>query len=327
MLDVEPISACPACGGRGRKRVLGRARDPISIVRCIACRQVYATGRLAHAVLDEGYSDRAVARAPEGDGADAFMRARKRRALAVYDEISNGAVADPPPAGHALDIGCNVGALLDELAALGWATEGVERAPAAREIAARRHVVHDLDIERDDAKLPRRYQLVTMTHVLEHLDKPVQGLKFIARHLAPGGTAIVEVPNWDDPARLFWRTRYRPLEIGDHVSFFERGTLAVLAERAGLRVHRWWSAPQGATVVMPSLLTATDVLVGLLPRRRAPQAVAGDRASTQGVPGGARRGVLWALDRLDPWIASWAGEDPHWGANLVAVLRRPHAAR
>jgi SAM-dependent methyltransferase len=328
--EVESIGACPSCGGRGRKRVLGSAGAPISVVRCTACRHVYATGRYVHDYLDESYyGDRAAARAPElaapPDDGERFMRARKRRQLALYDELSHGAVFGVPPDGHALDVGCNVGVLLDELAALGWQTEGIERAPAARDLAAQRHGVHDVDIERDDAVLPRRYQLVTMTHVLEHLDQPVQGLKFVARHLAAGGTAIIEVPNWDDPARMFWRTRYRPLELGDHVSFFERGTLGAMAERAGLRVHRWWSSPQGATMVLPSVLTATDLVAGLV-RWRGTPGVAAARLPTQSLPGSTRRRVLELLDRMDPWIASLAGDDPHWGANLVAVLRRPHAS-
>ena len=205
--EVESITACPSCAGRGRKRVLGSARAPISVVRCIACRHVYATGRYVHDFLDASYyGDRAAARAPEleasQDDGERFMSARKRRQLALYDELANGAVAGVPQHGHALDVGCNVGALLDELANLGWTTEGIERAPAARDLAAQRHVVHDVDIE-SDAVLPRRYELVTMTHVLEHLDHPVQGLRFVARHLGPGGTAIIDVPNWDDPARMF----------------------------------------------------------------------------------------------------------------------------
>ncbi len=325
-LQVEPIWLCPACGGRGRSRVLGRKRAPIAVVRCLACHHVYATGRVAHEVLDDGYSARAESRAPDdvAAGADPFMRTRKRRALALYDELSNGAVARVPDGGRALDVGCNVGALLDELVGLGWITEGVERAPSARALAGQRHVVYDVDIE-SEAVLPHRYALVTMTHVLEHLDKPLAGLKFIARHLAPGGTAIIEVPNWDDPARLFWRTRYRPLELGDHVSFFDRGSLGALAEKAGLRVHRWWSAPQGATVVMPSLLTATDVLSGLVRRGRTTGGLA-TRVESPPMPSTTRQRVLGLLDLLDPWIASWAGEDPHWGANLVAVLRRPRIA-
>ncbi|MFY0537269.1 class I SAM-dependent methyltransferase [Nannocystis pusilla] len=39
-----------------------------------------------------------------------------------------------------------------------------------------------------------RFDLITMTHVLEHLREPVRGLVWIRRHLAPGGLAVIEVP-------------------------------------------------------------------------------------------------------------------------------------
>jgi hypothetical protein len=66
-----------------------------------------------------------------------------------------------------------------------------------RGAAAAGHVVHALDIEAHELGLPR-YSLITMTHVLEHLQRPVAGLTWIRRHLAPGGLAVIEVPNWGD---------------------------------------------------------------------------------------------------------------------------------
>ena len=82
-----------------------------------------------------------------------------------------------------------------------------------------------------------------------------EALRWVAAHLADDGVAIVEVPNWDDLLRPLWGHRYRPLELGDHLSFFERRTLAALAERAGLRVETLWSAAQARTLLFPSLLT------------------------------------------------------------------------
>ena len=51
---------------------------------------------------------------------------------------------------------------------LGYQTEGIERSPAGEAALAAGHVVHALDIETHELGLPR-YDLISMTHVLEHL--------------------------------------------------------------------------------------------------------------------------------------------------------------
>jgi hypothetical protein len=164
----------------------------------------------------------------------------------------------------------------------GYQTEGIERSRAGEAAAAAGHVVHALDIEAHELGLPR-YSLITMTHVLEHLQRPVAGLTWIRRHLTPGGLAVIEVPNWGDGLRPLWGRRYRPLELGDHVSFFERETLGRAA--AGRpRGGPLWSAPQAEHVVFPSLLTALDLglALAMLGARKA-------RSRGGGGPGRSRR--------------------------------------
>ena len=318
---IRPIAGCPSCGTPGGREILGRGAQGIAVVRCSGCGLVHATGVYATEFLaEEYYGGRARERAADAPR-DTLLHQRKRRQLALYDELADGEVLRGD--GRALDIGCGTGALLDELARVGWTTDGIERSSAARAITEQRHGVHDVDVE-SDVDLGRRYDLITMTHVLEHLQRPIAGLRFVARHLQPSGTVVLEVPNWGDPGWRVWGRRYRPLEIGDHVSFFEHETLRSLVERAGLRVARLSSRPQGATTVMASMLTATDVVAELV-RRSDTQGVAAPRTPTQSVPSGARRRLLALCDQLDPWLARVAGDDARWGANLIAVLRRPAA--
>lgn len=52
------------------------------------------------------------------------------------------------------------------------------------------------------ARLPARYDTILLTHVLEHLDDPVQVLRRINREwLAEGGRFIVACPNGNAPSR------------------------------------------------------------------------------------------------------------------------------
>lgn len=314
------VHECPACGSAARTPVLGDGSGCFDLARCDRCGLVHSLGHHPPMLLDAGYGLRAATH----DGVD---RRRKQRSIALYDRLTEGAIAGPSAGARALDLGCNTGLLLDELQALGWRTEGVERAPGAREFAAAKHVIHDLDLEDDDARVHERgdgFDLVTITHVLEHMKRPVTVARFIARHLTADGLAVVEVPNWDDAARGLWGKRYRPLELGDHVCFFDRDSLRAVLEQGGLRVRTLWSQPQGATTVMASLLTAVDAVRALAPRRRTASvgatAARCDRAER--APGGLRASVLRGLDALDPMLDRVAGPDARWGANLVAIAQR-----
>lgn len=332
--EALPVDACPVCAAAARTLELPEVAG-ICVVRCSDCGLVYATGLYPATYLrDAYYGGRAAETGPRPQaraGVD-----RKRRAVQLYDRLSGGAIGRPRPGARALDIGCDTGLLLDALRELGYRTEGIERSPAGAQAQAAGHEVHALDIEVTELGLGR-YQLITLTHVLEHLREPIRGLVWLRRHLAPGGLGVIEVPNWGDLLRPLWGSRFRPLELGDHVSFFERATLAAALARAGLETVRLWSAPQVGTAIAPSLLTALDVGLELRrhlrgdPVRANPAGVAGPRLQPT------RQGRRWqriaaplvvgGLDSLDRWAAPVLerlfGADCPWGANLVAVVRAP----
>jgi 2-polyprenyl-3-methyl-5-hydroxy-6-metoxy-1,4-benzoquinol methylase len=328
---VEPVEVCPVCRGQRRRPLLPEVHG-IGVVRCSTCALVHATGHYAAAYLSESYYATRAKQRQSPVQRSARDVARKRRNVELYDRLSGGRLARPRPGARALDIGCDTGLLLDVLREHGYRTEGIERSPAAAQAEAAGHEVHALDIEVTDLGLGR-YEVITLTHVLEHLRDPVRGLVWIRRHLAPGGLAVIEVPNWGDLLRPLWGRRFRPLELGDHISFFERSTLAAALARAGLETEILWSAPQVGTSLAPSLLTAADLALELRRRVRRrttlPAGVAGPRLQ------GTRQGPKWqrlaaplvvrGLDSLDdalgPWLEGMFGASCRWGANLVAIAR------
>lgn len=331
---AQSVDACPVCGEPSGHVELPEVAG-IGVVRCTRCGLVHATAIYPSQFLSESYYGGRAGPA-QSTHAERPGVARKRRALRLYDRLSGGVLARPHRAARALDIGCDTGLLLDALRELGYRTEGIERSPAGALAQAAGHEVHALDIEVTELGLGR-FELITLTHVLEHLREPVRGLVWLRRHLAPGGLGVIEVPNWNDLLRPLWGRRFRPLELGDHISFFERATLAAALDRAGLEVAALWSAPQVGTTVAPSLLTAVDL--GLALRRRlrgdpsadASAGVAGPRLGSAPQGSGLRRAlaplVVGGLDLLDSWGSPWLerlfGASCPWGANLVAIVRAP----
>lgn len=92
----------------------------------------------------------------------------------------------------------------------------------------------DLFFHPDEAYLNRRYDLITLTEVLEHLTDPLGTLRVLAQRLAPGGVlALMTLFHPDDPAKFAdWWYRRDPT----HVSFYTVETLGQVSGALGLKV-------------------------------------------------------------------------------------------
>lgn len=147
----------------------------------------------------------------------------------------------PPERLSALDLGCGYG---DYLAPFGRDSVGLEfddeRLAACRERGL--NVLKWTFMDPFPAELEeRRFDLVLMSHFLEHVFSPHQVLMEARRHLNPGGLLLIHVPVVNPLMRVSEkvnRKRRLPLGFhaplyGDHVNFFTTGTLAVTCEFAG----------------------------------------------------------------------------------------------
>lgn len=162
-----------------------------------------------------------------------------------------------PGAQRALDLGCGDGALLARLAGLGWDVWGIEPDPNAA-AAAERAVGLPGRIMRgpaEDASYPTGFfDLITLTHSLEHLDDPVLVLSRARRWLQPGGLLRVQVPNIAGiEARLFGRL-WHGLDVPRHRHHFSPATLALLLHRSGFLVRR--CQPEAQAALLAGSLTA-----------------------------------------------------------------------
>lgn len=174
-----------------------------------------------------------------------WWRARER---VILDALR----AHEPPAGWStvLDVGCGDGLFFDALSRLRGVTfvEGVEPAEALVSPdgphRARIHVV-PFD-ERFDSG--RRYSLITMLDVLEHLPDPVAALRHALSLLEPDGVFLATVPAF----MALW-TRHD--ELNHHYTRYTKASFGALASAAGLRIaeeryfFRWTALAKVATRV------------------------------------------------------------------------------
>lgn len=155
-----------------------------------------------------------------------WWRARERVILAALERHR--------PAGGwkaVLDVGCGDGLFFDALARLDGVTlvEGIEPADAlVSPNGPHRAQIHvaPFDASFDTG---RRYSLVLMLDVLEHLPDPVAALRHAVSLLEPDGVFIATVPAF----MALW-TRHD--ELNHHFTRYDKGSFAALARDAGLKI-------------------------------------------------------------------------------------------
>jgi 2-polyprenyl-3-methyl-5-hydroxy-6-metoxy-1,4-benzoquinol methylase len=157
--------------------------------------------------------------------------------------------------GKVLDVGCGDGLFFDTLAGLEGVTlvEGVE--PADALVSPRgphRDRIHVAPFD-DSFDTGRRYSLILMLDVLEHLPDPAAALRHAVSLLEPDGVFIATVPAF----MALW-TRHD--DLNHHYTRYDQRSFRALAASAGLRIaearyfFRWTAAAKVATRIAEAIV-------------------------------------------------------------------------
>lgn len=170
-----------------------------------------------------------------------------------------------------LDIGCGAGVLDRQLVANGCIVDGVEiDEGAAREALDICNQVFVGDIEAPDGlKLEgQQYDVIVLSHVLEHMRRPDLVLKKLKGHCRSGGKIIAVVPNICYlPSRIkLMMGRFDYEDTGNfdrtHLRFFTRKTARRLIEEAGYKIESYgYTGPAAIVPLFPGLTAIAFVIV------------------------------------------------------------------
>ena len=232
-MKTSSPAGCVSCGGTG-SRLLGRNPDfPKSgIYRCLKCGYMWSRPEPTLAELHEVY--RAAYRnvrkeSPTPD----YLEFMDARAKAQYEFITQTTTSDFTGT-KVLDIGCGAGSLLKIFEEHGAAVTGFEpdiaMSGAARErLSAAAHIENAMFVAKEWRG--ETFDLICMSHVLEHVPNPVEFLAGLMRTARPGGFLFVEVPNETrETVRTIYKCEVRGLM---HLCFFDAGTLRRVMIGAG----------------------------------------------------------------------------------------------
>lgn len=225
-IEMQRIAACPICGGAMEPlglseeytlKALG-ARVRIDFGICRACSFVCQTSVLPLDALMRYYRDSPKLREGKPSATDRDLYAAQAAFMASAAPLRETSV---------LDVGADMGKLLDHLAADYGCRTFYQEENATAKAWLREHGRH---ADAADPSGCAPFDWIVLSQVLEHIVDPVAMLQGLRTLSAPDGKLFVEVPNhgfWDESdIGLFF----------EHVNYFSPASLTAALDRAGFHV-------------------------------------------------------------------------------------------
>ena len=153
------------------------------------------------------------------DGKKRNLILEKKYKLKQINEIINFLKKQKP--GKILDIGCGHGWLLSTLNNK-WKKFGLDVSKFALKSASKYAEIFLGDIKDFNKE---KFDFISALHIIEHHSKPERLIKKIYKILKPGGTLILETPDFDSAAARRFGNNFRMLKDKTHISLFSQDSL------------------------------------------------------------------------------------------------------
>jgi 2-polyprenyl-3-methyl-5-hydroxy-6-metoxy-1,4-benzoquinol methylase len=247
---------CPIC--KSHNRVLigkpGKISDAfrnlsqigeVNVVRCVDC-----TGKYIHPMMYFSEEFRKKLYSLDywnSDGAleDAKNVGEKSSIMANVKKLSGD-----PRGKTMLDIGCGTGEFLKAAADLGFDVTGIDVGSTTTEYVAKKYGFHTVTGLLGPETFPQgSFDVVVLSHVIEHLQRPIELLAIIHNILKPHGLFVMCTPNSDSLLEnlhdLHGRLRYDryktyyldPFQFPYHIIGFNLKSARRILEKAGFAVE------------------------------------------------------------------------------------------
>ncbi|HMT09019.1 MAG TPA: class I SAM-dependent methyltransferase [Pyrinomonadaceae bacterium] len=143
--------------------------------------------------------------------------------------------------GEFLDIGSGAGSLLTAAAENGWNATGTEVSDSAVKALRDRgyNVFHGFLA--DAGFEAERFDVVTASEVIEHVDEPLEFVKYVYTILRPGGLFWLTTPHGNGVASRLLHERWSQVEPPVHLHLFTRRGLETLLNRVGFGTVKVYS--------------------------------------------------------------------------------------
>ena len=237
--DEKMNKKCPWCGSEKAQINLWLkdeflTKEDFHICECLNCGLLYTMPRPDKEKIGAYYKSEAYYSHQEnkkGFIPKVYERVKSINLKHKYRLATNG--LQP---GKLLDIGCGVGDFLHTAEMHGWECIGVEPSEDAKSIAQKRikgKIITSMELESfpDGA-----FDVITMWHVLEHVDDLKWQVAQLQRLVKPSGRVVIAVPNYTSYEGQYYKEHWAAYAVPRHLNHFNRITLSKIFKTSGLEL-------------------------------------------------------------------------------------------
>ena len=141
-------------------------------------------------------------------------------------------------AGTLLEIGCGVGDFLHEMEQNGWNCTGIEPSKEAKAIAKNRVKAKLLDPNEIVTLEDESFDLITLWHVLEHIDNLKEEVMHLQRLLKKGGRLVLALPNFKSADAEFYKEYWAAYDVPRHLNHFCRESINNIFKTTKLKLKK-----------------------------------------------------------------------------------------
>lgn len=166
-----------------------------------------------------------------------YMLTRKANLVESISGSTNGDI---------LDYGCGTGYFLQTMGNRGWKITGIEKSDSARAFAGKEF---NLSINEPDflTIIPdESCDVITLWHVLEHIENLEFLLMQLKRIMKPNGSIIFALPNSDSYDAKYYGEYWAAFDVPRHLWHFSPKTIQLLGEKHQLKLVKQKGMPLDA---------------------------------------------------------------------------------
>ena len=237
--DEKMNNKCPWCGSEKAQINLWLkdeflTKEDFHICECLNCGLLYTMPRPDKEKIGAYYKSEAYYSHQEnkkGFIPKVYERVKSINLKHKYRLATNG--MQP---GKLLDIGCGVGDFLHTAEMHGWECIGVEPSEDAKAIAQKRMKGKIITSEELEGFPDGAFDVITMWHVLEHVDDLKWQVAQLQRLVKPFGRVVIAVPNYKSYDGQYYKEHWAAYDVPRHLNHFNRITLSKIFKTSGLEL-------------------------------------------------------------------------------------------